>query len=158
MRISDHSGDLLVTDQTIGSGGLLAAAGTVGLVTGLSQLLTGLGLSIGVAALCLLSAAAIKLGLDRLSAMQIIVDRDTREVVTKHWSFRGSDTQRIPFSAVKGFSIEPEGQHRKTQLLIQTTRGPVLVGAGMKAIRSAWEEIVHAVEAHMRSEPADGEE
>ena len=156
MRISHHAGDLLVTDQTIGSGGLLAAAGALGLTMGLGQLFGDQGFSLGVLTLCALSAAAIKFGLDRLAAMQLVVDMDTREVITRHWSFRGSDTQRIPFSAVDGFTIEPEGQDRKTQLFIQTTRGPVGVGAGMKAIRPAWEEIIKAVEAHMQGEASGG--
>ena len=155
MRISRHADDLLVTDQSIGLGAMLAAAGALIATIGLGRLFGDDGLGVSVA-LVLVGALCIKLGLDRLVAMQLIVDMDAREVVAKHWSFTGATTNRIPFQAVEGFSIEPQDAEKRTQLVIETSRGPVLVAGGAKVIRPAWEEVVVAVEHHMGRRPSMG--
>lgn len=88
-------------------------------------------------------------GMRRLVATQLIVDPDRRIVVAKRWTISGADVQRIPFGAVTGFAIVPEGEEKKTSLVIQTTRGDVIGSGGMKGARAAWEEIIAAIDAHM---------
>lgn len=149
MRITHHGNDLLVTDQSLGLGAFLLTIGVVLLVTALSRMADGLFLSLATAFYTLAAVFCIRGGLVRLVATQLIVDPDEKLVITKHWALRGTNVQRIPFDAVQGFSIEPEGEQNKTSLVIKTTRGPVAASAGTKAVRAAWEEVVSAVERHM---------
>ncbi len=149
MRITHHGNDLLVTDQSLGLGAFVLTFGVFALVAALSRVMAGDVLSGGTLFYVVAGAAMVKFGVDRLVATQLIVDPDKKMLVTKSWSFRGTGIQRIPFEAVEGFSIEPEGEDKKTLLMIQTSRGPVPGSGGSKGARAAWEEIVAAVETHM---------
>lgn len=148
MRITTHGNDLLITDQSIGLGAALASGGVLLLVSCLEGLISG-----GSLVLPLLSGLAgalgVKIGLGRLAATQLIIDPDAQQVITRRWSFMGSDVQRIPFDAVKGFDIVPEDRDRGTQLMIETTRGKVPASGGIKAVRSAWQDVIIAIQAHM---------
>lgn len=149
MRITTHGNDLLVTDQSVGFGALLAAVGVLLVTTAIAGTFSGGPLAISTFLYLLVGGGAIKLGLDRLVATQLIVDPDDKLVITKRWSFMGANVQRIPFSAVQGFTIEPEGKDKRTVLMIQTTRGPVPGAGGARGVRAAWEEVVTAIEVHM---------
>lgn len=155
MRITHHGNDLLVTDQSLGLGAFVLTFGVFALVAAIGRLVGGDLLSAGTLFYAVAGALMVKFGMERLVATQLIVDPDKKMLITKSWSFRGTGVQRIPFDAVEGFSIEPEGQDKKTLLMIQTSRGPVPGSGGSKGARQAWEEIVAAVEVHMgRREPA----
>ncbi len=149
MRITTHGNDLLVTDQSVGFGALLTAVGVLAVTTAAANTFSSGQFVISTLVYLLLGGGAIKLGVDRLVATQLIVDPDDKLVITKRWSFVGTNVQRIPFSAVRGFTIEPEGRDQRTVLMIQTTRGPVQGAGGARGMRAAWEEVVAAVEAHM---------
>ncbi|MBV6658182.1 MAG: hypothetical protein KI785_10500, partial [Devosiaceae bacterium] len=79
---------------------------------------------------------------------------DAQKVIVKRWSFAGADVQRIPFEAITGYAIEPEGQDKKTRLTIQTNRGDVAASGGMLGARAAWDEVVAAMRAHMTADGA----
>lgn len=149
MRITTHGNDLLITDQSIGFGAALLSVGVLLIVSFIDGLICGGSLS---AALFSSGAGivAIRLGFTRLVATQLIIDPEDQLIITKRWSFMNTDAQRIPFDAVIGFNIVPEGQDRGTKLMIQTTRGDVVASGGVKAVRAAWEEVITAVEAHMQ--------
>lgn len=148
MRITTHGNDLLITDQSLSFGAALLSIGVLLVVSCLDRLISGGSVSSALFS-GVIGALGIKLGLDRLIATQLIVDPDERLVITKRWSFMGADVQRIPFDAVEGFEIVPEGKDKRTQLMINTTRGAVPATGGVKAVRAAWQEIIEAVEAHM---------
>lgn len=148
MRITTHGNDLLITDQSVGFGAALLSIGVLLIVSCIDRLISGGSISSALFA-GLMGALGIKLGLARLVATQLIVDPDERMVITKRWSFMGADIQRIPFDAVQGFEIVPEGKDKGTRLMINTTRGAVPATGGVKAVRAAWQEIILAVEAHM---------
>jgi hypothetical protein len=149
MRITTHGNDLLITDQSIGFGAALLSIGVLLLVSCLDRLISGGGVGAAVFAGGA-GALAIKLGFARLVATQLIVDPEDRLIITRRWSFLGADDQRIPFDAVNGFNILPDGKDKGTWLMIDTTRGPVPASGGAKAVRAAWEEVIAAVEAHMQ--------
>lgn len=149
MRITTHGNDLLVTDQSLGLGAFLLAMGVLLLVAAIDRALGGSLLSVATAFYAVVGLVAVKGGLNRLVATQLIVDTDRNLLIAKRWALSGTDIQRIPFQAVEGFSIEPPGQNRRTELLIHTSRGPVRGSGGTKGAREAWEEVVAAVEAHM---------
>ncbi|MFK7791789.1 MAG: hypothetical protein AB8B88_03860 [Devosiaceae bacterium] len=153
MRITHHGNDLLVTDQSLGLGAFVLTFGVLFLVAAASRLVGGDILSGGTLFYVVAGLLLLKWGADRLVATQLIVDVDKKMLVTKRWSFRGTNVQRIPFEAVDGFAIEPEGQDKKTSLVIQTSRGPVPASGGAKGVRAAWEEIIAAVETHMGRRP-----
>lgn len=148
MRITTHGNDLLITDQSLGFGAALLSLGILLVVSCVDRLISG-----GSVSSALLSGAigalGIKLGLARLVATQLIIDPDEQRVATKRWSFMGADIQQIPFDAVEGFEIVPEGKDNGTRLMIKTSRGTVPASGGIKAVRAAWEEIILAIEAHM---------
>lgn len=148
MRITTHGNDLLITDQSLGFGAALLSVGILLVVSCIDGLISG-----GSVSSALLSGAigalGIKLGLARLVATQLIIDPDEQRVVTKRWSFMGADIQHIPFDAVQGFEIVPEGKDKGTRLMIKTSRGNVPASGGIKAVRAAWEEIILAIEAHL---------
>lgn len=150
MRITSHGNDLLITDQSIGFGAMLLSVGVLLIVSSIDRLISGGSISSALVS-GIIGVVGIKLGLGRLVATQLIVDVDERLVITKRWSFMGADVQRIPFDAVKGFDIVPEGRDKGTRLMIKTTRGDVPATGGVKAVRAAWQEIIDAVEAHMAS-------
>ncbi len=149
MRITHHGDDLLVTDQSLGLGAFLVALGVLFLVAAASRLVDGQVFAFGTLIYVVAGLGAVKFGMDRLVATQIIVDRDEALLIAKRWSISGTQQQRIPFDAVTGFTIEPEGQAAKTELFVQTTRGPVCLSGGSKAVREAWQDIQLAVETHM---------
>lgn len=150
MRITTHGNDLLITDQSLGFGAALLSIGVLLIVSCIDRLISGGSVSSALFSGAI-GALGIKLGFDRLVATQLIVDPDEQLVITKRWSFMGADIQRIPFDAVQGFAIVPQGADKGTQLMINTTRGTVPATGGAKAVRAAWEEVVLAVEAHMAS-------
>lgn len=160
MRITTHGNDLLVTDQSLGWGAFLLTLGVASLAAALGRVVDGNLVSSATAFYAIAGLALVKLGFDRLVATQLIVDMDKKLVVAKRWGVAGTNVQRIPFEAVDGFSIEPEGRDAKTELFIQTSRGPVLASGGTKGVRQAWEEVVTAVEIHMgrRAKPLDASE
>lgn len=148
MRITTHGNDLLITDQSVAFGAALLSVGVLLIVSCIDRLISSGSVSSALLAGAI-GALGVKLGLARLVATQLIVDPDERMVITKRWSFMGADMQRIPFDAVLGFEIVPEGQDKGTQLMISTTRGAVPATGGVKAVRAAWQEIILAVEDHM---------
>ena len=156
MRITRHGNDLLVTDQSLGLGAFVLTLGVFSLVAVLARLADGQLLSLGTAAYALAGVLLVSAGLRRLVATQIIIDPDDRLVITKHWSFAGTNIQRIPFAAVTGFAILPEGEAHRTDLVIRTTRGDVVASAGRKGARAAWEEVIAALDGHMRAGPGHG--
>jgi predicted anti-sigma-YlaC factor YlaD len=149
MRITTHGNDLLVTDQSLGLGAFLIALGVILLAAALGRLVDGALVSAATVFYTLSGLMALKVGFDKLIATQLIVDRDRELVIAKRWAVTGTQVQRIPFEAVSGFAIEPEGRDARTELFIHTSRGPVLVSGGTKGVRQAWEEVVDAVESHM---------
>lgn len=150
MRITTHGNDLLITDQSIGLGAALLSVGVLLIVSCIDGLISGGGLSAAVFSGGA-GIVAIRLGFTRLVATQLIIDPEDKLIITKRWSFMNTDAQRIPFDAVIGFDIVPEGQDRGTRLMINTTRGAVVASGGVKAVRAAWEEVITAIEAHMAS-------
>lgn len=160
MRITTHGNDLLVTDQSLGLGAFVLSLGVLFLAAALGRVVDGNMLSSATAFYLVAGLFALKTGFDRLVATQLIIDMDKKLVVAKRWGVAGTNVQRIPFEAVDGFSIEPEGQNKRTELFIQTSRGPVLASGGTKGVREAWEEVVAAVETHMgrRVAPSDASE
>lgn len=150
MRISTHGNDLLITDQSLGLGAALVSGGALLLVSSLDQLLSG-GTLIQALITGALGCLGILLGLRRLSASQLIVDPDEQAVVTKQWSFVGTQVQRYRFHDVQGFEILPEGKDKGTQLMIRTSSGLVPAVGRVKAMRAAWQEVIGAIQAHMKS-------
>lgn len=149
MRITTHGNDLLITDQSIGFGAALLSIGVLLIVSCIDRLIGDGSISAALFSGAI-GALSVKLGLARLVATQLIIDPDDRLVITKSWSFMGANVQRIPFDAVIGFDIVPEGRDKGTRLMIKTTRGVVAASGGVKAVRAAWQEIIDAVEAHMQ--------
>jgi hypothetical protein len=149
MRITTHGNDLLVTDQALGLGAFLLTFGVIFLAAAMGRVVDGNLVSGATAFYALAGLWLVKLGFDRLVATQLIVDMDRKLVIAKRWSVVGTNVQRIPFDAVQGFSIEPAGQDTRTELVIETSRGPVPASGGAKGVRQAWEEVVAAVETHM---------
>lgn len=149
MRITTHGNDLLITDQSLGFGAFLVTMGAFLVVSALSRFLGDDPLQVMTFVSLAAGAYAIKMGMARLVATQLIVDLDEKLVITRRWSILKTDNQRIPFDAVLGFDITPDGQEKGTSLSIRTTRGDVPASGGAKAVRAAWVEVIDAIEVHM---------
>ena len=149
MRITTHGNDLLVTDQALGLGAFLLTLGVFLLVAALERAIGGALLTLPTITYALAGAFGVRGGLARLVASQLIVDTDRQLLIARRWGFSGTDVQRIPFDAVQGFTISPPDRDKGTELVIETSRGPVHASAGMKGPRAAWLDVIAAVEAHM---------
>ncbi|MGD1887373.1 MAG: hypothetical protein ACFB01_09690 [Cohaesibacteraceae bacterium] len=153
MRITAHGNDLLVTDQSLGLGAFLVALGTFGLVATLSALIDGNALAPSTAFYALGGAWAVWYGLHRLVATQLIIDPDEQTVAVKRWTIGKATSQRIPLTDLDRFAIEPEEAETKTHLVVYAKGDKPPMVVGLHAHRAAWEEIITAINEHLKGKP-----
>ena len=149
MRISNNGNDLLITDQALGLGAIIVAAGVYFLASAIWSVAAAGGVSITTLVEMVAALVAIPYGLNRLRATQLIVDPDTRTVTSRVWGLRATQEQSAHFDEITAFDIVPKDRLTRTTLVIRTAAGDFAVGGGTRAARDAWEEVRQAVTEHI---------